>query len=98
MQAFFTDLCLPLIGLFKVFTHLWTSAIFGQWTLSLRIEPLSLSFWVRLRVQAENEKNSPTTFLKRFDPRIDLSPFFDCPILFSLTTRAFYVAPLAAPS
>ena len=29
-----------------------------------------------IRVQAENEKFSRTTFLKRFCPRIDLAPFF----------------------
>ena len=29
-----------------------------------------------IRVQAENEKKSPSTFPKGFDPRIDLATFF----------------------
>ena len=32
-----------------------------------------------VRVQAENKKNSSPTFLKWFDPRIDLAPFFRPP-------------------
>ena len=31
---------------------------------------------VYTRVQAENKKNTMGTFPKRFDPRIDLAPFF----------------------
>ena len=31
---------------------------------------------VTTRVQAENKKNSSGTFRNRFDPRIDLAPFF----------------------
>ena len=31
------------------------------------------------RVQAENEKKSPSTFPKGFDPRIDLAAFFQPP-------------------
>ena len=31
---------------------------------------------LNIRVQAQNEKISPTTFPKRFDPSIDLAPIF----------------------
>ena len=34
---------------------------------------------VRTRVQAENKKKSSGTFLKLFDPRINLVPFFRPP-------------------
>ena len=33
-------------------------------------------WYVCIRVQAENKKNSPGTFRNQFDPRIDLAPFF----------------------
>ena len=38
--------------------------------------PHSIREYVYIRVQAENEKFSPSTFLNGFDPRIDSAPFF----------------------
>ena len=38
--------------------------------------------YIPIRVQAENKNFSPPTFLKWFDPRIDLTPFFRPPEFF----------------
>ena len=41
---------------------------------SLSLKKVVISFFIR--VQAENENFSRGTFRNRFDPRIDLAPFF----------------------